>query len=64
MWNSKPKKVTCNCRRKSKGNPKVGGGICYHGMCEAVVERIDGKRLAKAWLDAVLAGVELDDLEL
>ncbi len=66
MWNSKPKKITCNCRRKSRGNPKVGAGCCYNnlGLRDVIVERIVGKRKAKVWLEAALAGVELDDLEL
>ena len=29
-----------------------------------IVERINGKRTAKAWLEAVVAGVEPDDVEL
>lgn len=66
MWNSKPKKTTCNCRRKSRGNPKVGAGCCYDnlGLRDVVIERIAGKRKAKVWLDAAVAGVELDDVEL
>lgn len=65
MWNSKPKKTTCNCRRKSRGNPKVGAGVCYHNLAyrDVVKDRIEGKRKAKAWLDAFCAGVELEDIE-
>lgn len=65
MWNSKPKKSTCNCRRKSKNNPKYGAGCCYLSgeLRQVVHERVAGKRKAKAWINAVMAGVELDDIE-
>ncbi len=57
MWHAKPKKFRCNCRRRSRFNPKVGGGIC-HGFAyrEAVVERIEARRLARAWLEAARSG--------
>jgi hypothetical protein len=46
------------------GNPKIGDGLCWWGKHRpAVEERIDGKRKAKAWLEAVYAGVELEDIE-
>ncbi len=66
MWNSKPKKATCNCRRKAKGNPKVGGGVCYHNLAyrEVVQDRIRDKRAAKAALEALNAGVDADDLDI
>lgn len=66
MWNSKPKKRTCNCRRKSKNNPKYGGGICYLSgeLRQAVQERLGSKKMAKAYFHALCAGVEPDDLEL
>lgn len=44
----------CDCRRRTFGNPKYsGGGPCTgRGMRPAVRERIDGKRIARAWLVA------------
>jgi hypothetical protein len=55
MWNSKPKSWTCNCRPRSRGNPKVSAGVCY--LCfdyrPAVMERIKGKKLEKIYLEAL-----------
>jgi len=62
MWNSKPKRRTCNCRRRSRHNPKVGGGICYVGYREAFKLRLASKRLARAWLAAAQGG-RVDDFE-
>ena len=57
MWHAKPKKFRCNCRKRSRGKPKLGGGICHgYGYREAVVERIAARRLVRAWLDAARAG--------
>lgn len=56
MWHAKPKKFRCNCRKRSRHNPKVGGGICHLGYRESVIERIATRRLARAWLDAARAG--------
>ncbi len=57
MWSSKPKKRGHNCRKvrskASRGNPKVGGGICHPGRREAVTERTDGRRIARL---ALIAG--------
>lgn len=66
MWNSKPKKRTCNCRSRSKNNPKYSGGVCYlsGGLRPAVEERLEGKKMMKIYLDALCAGVEPDDVEL
>lgn len=66
MWNSKPKKKTCNCRAKAKCNPKYSGGICYLSgdLRPAVAERIKGKRISKVYSEAFNSGVELDDLNL
>jgi hypothetical protein len=47
MWNSKPKKRGHNCRKASRHNPKVGGGICHMGMRASVVDRIRSKRIAR-----------------
>lgn len=60
----KSKRSSCNCRRRTHGNPKVGDGICYHSgeSRTAVVERIRGKRLARRWLEAARAR-RLDDVD-
>jgi len=64
MWNSKPKKRTCNCRRRARDAPKVSGGICYPpDYRDAVRERIANKRLAKAWLAVARKG-DPDDSDL
>jgi len=59
--------VSCNCRRHSRlYGPKVaaslchGAGYCYH---PSVIERIAGRRLARAWLSE-LRCAEPDDVEL
>lgn len=66
MWNSKSRRTAYhNCRRKMFGNPKVGNGICWWRKYRASTEeRIEGKRNAKAFLDAWNAGMDLDDLEI
>lgn len=56
MWNSKPKKRTHNCRKRSRGNPKIGAGICYIGVRPAVIARINTKRLERTWLKAYREG--------
>ena len=63
MWHAKPKKHRCNCRKRSRHDPKVGGGICHRfGYREAVIARIAGRRLERAWLDAARAGF-VDDCD-
>ena len=61
---AKAKSVGCRCRRKKRGNPKVGASLCagcgsYH---ESVKERIRGRRLARAWLSEV-RGSDPDDVD-
>ena len=53
MWNSKPKKKDCKCRRTTKGNPKYGHGCCYHSgrVRAAVEERIKGKQQLRNYED-------------
>lgn len=61
MYNSKPKKSDCNCRRRKHGNPKVATGICYgFELRKAVKERIKSKKLERAWLRVK----DLDDSDL
>ena len=62
MWNSKPKRRSCNCRKASRHNPKYGGGVCHPGMRESVADRIRNKRIARAALDAARRRDE-DDFE-
>lgn len=47
----KLKKTTCDCRRRKRGNPKVGTGPCYGYGCmrAAVRDRIEGKREVRRW---------------
>jgi hypothetical protein len=50
----KPKKRTCDCRRRKRGNPKLGTGPCYGYGCwwrPAVRERIQGKKAVRRWED-------------
>lgn len=44
-------KRDCSCTSRTPGNPKYGNGICYHSgsVNPRVRERIDGKRLCRAW---------------
>lgn len=54
------KKRGCDCSGHPSGHPKVTHGICYGGALRAAVrERIDGKRVVRAWLLAE----DLDDVE-
>ncbi len=65
MYAKKPKKGGHDCRRRKAGQPKLGSGLCYaYGLRPAVVERIAGRRDAAAWLAAVRAGLDPDDLDL
>lgn len=43
--------VSCDCRHRHHGNPKVGNGVCAMSMGwrKAVVERIAGKRYCRSW---------------
>ena len=54
MWFfAKRKTLGCNCGKRTKGNPKHGYGVCYgggYGYREAVITRIEGKRLCHKWL--------------
>jgi hypothetical protein len=62
---AKGKSVGCRCRRVGRNaGPKVAGSLCHGtGYHPCVRERIDGKRLTKAWL-AVLRGAAPDEVEL
>ena len=50
---AKDKSVGCRCRRRTRGSPKIPGGICRgnsSGKYQASVhERIEGKKLCKDW---------------
>jgi hypothetical protein len=60
----KPKSRTCNCRRKSRNNPKVGAGICYlSGHYRHAVElRIQNKRKSATYLHAARTKT-VDDID-
>ena len=61
----KRKALGCRCRSRKAGNPKVGTGSCHgHDYRAAVVERIAGRREARAWEDRLASGLEADDVEL
>jgi hypothetical protein len=54
------KKRDCGCSGHPSGQPKVTRGPCYgYGVRAAVKVRIRGKRIARAWLEAV----DLGDVE-
>lgn len=60
---AKGKAVGCRCRRvQRRYSPKIAGSLCHGGggYHPCVVQRIAGKRLAKAWLHELLAGDPLD----
>lgn len=59
---AKGKSMGCPCRRVQRGlSPKIAGSLCHGGGYHpCVVERIEGKRLAKAWLLEVRGGSPLD----
>jgi hypothetical protein len=62
-WFAKGKAIGCRCRRSPKGNPKVPGSLCHvgnHRFHETVMERIEGKRLCRAWQRKLLAEDPLD----
>lgn len=44
----------CNCRKRAKGNPHCGGGICY-GMYQSPIVRVrrDNKRQCAEWKQAI-----------
>ncbi len=51
---SRSRKNSCDCRNKTKGNPKVGDGICrFHinwgDYRKAVMDRIAGKKYCRQW---------------
>lgn len=57
--------VSCRCRRKKLGRPKIARGLCHgagYQYHESVQTRIEGRRLCRRWLGWV--GTDLDDLEL
>lgn len=40
-----------DCRRRARGNPKVGAGMCGpYGYRPPVIERIRGRRMCSSWL--------------
>jgi len=54
------KKRDCGCSGHPSGRPKVTRGPCHgYGLRAAVRERIDGRRVVRAWLLAE----DLDDVE-
>jgi hypothetical protein len=57
----KRKALGCDCRKRRRGQPKIGRGC--HGWRDAVAQRTAGRRLASAWLRA-LDRRAADDVEL
>lgn len=67
VWRfAKRKSVGCNCRGRSRNNPKYGAGVCcgVGAMRQAVVQRIAGKRAMRAWVKEIRSGVDPDDVLL
>lgn len=60
----KRKSVGCNCRGRTKSNPKFGRGPCARGWRPAVRERIEGRRMVGAWLTWVAGARDLSDCEI
>jgi hypothetical protein len=65
---AKGKSLGCRCRKHGRGcSPKLACSLCHgggeRGYHPGVVERIAGKRLARAWM-VELRGEEADDVEL
>jgi len=64
---AKGKAVGCRCRRTQRSlSPKIPGSMCHGGggdYHDCVRERIEGKRLSKAWQHE-LRGAEAEDVEL
>ena len=65
-WFAKRKSLGCNCRRRRPGRPKLALSLCHGAGCyhPSVVERIAGRRLVHAWLDALRGTRDRDDVEL
>ena len=41
----------CNCRKRSRGAPHVGGGICHiHVVSPTFLERREGRRQCREWV--------------
>ena len=60
MKDKRKKKNDCGCSGHPAGRPKLSRGPCYdYGLRPAVRERIRGKRLERAWRDAI----DLEDVE-
>jgi hypothetical protein len=61
---AKGKSLGCGCRRIQRSlSPKVAGSLCHDGVRgyhPCVAERIDGKRLVKAWVLELRAADPLD----
>lgn len=64
---AKGKSLGCPCRRVQRSlSPKISGSLCHDGVRgyhPSVVERIEGNRLARAWLLEVRS-VDPLDIEL
>lgn len=63
---AKGKSMGCRCRRVQRSlSPKIAGSLCHGetGYHPSVLQRIEGKRLARSWL-VELRGAEADDVDL
>lgn len=71
-WFAKKKSLGCSCRKHVRpgfGSPKLAGSLCHlnrseRGYHPTVVMRIEGKRLAAAWIKMIRSGTNCDDVEL
>lgn len=63
-YKAKGKSLGCGCQRRRRGcGPKIAGGFCHgagYGYHPCVVERIAGKRLARAWLSEIRGADPID----
>lgn len=64
VWKfAKGKSLGCHCRKKIYGNPKIGTGICHNYDDLNNRQRIDSRRLCRAWNSSVNSGIDPLDVE-
>jgi hypothetical protein len=63
VWRfAKRRALGCDCRSRTRGNPKVGNGLCARGDGKyrpAVTQRIAGRRAVRHWI----AAADVEDVD-